>query len=125
MLICVVESTGYLRVGEVENLQLCDAHWEHDAAWDAQYKGTMALGVYKRKQDQIRKGLYPRHGKAVTDRLREFVNWGSRSQKNARRKDLPGRAVARVRPYFPVLWPEASTHSQFPASKLREQCSTA
>jgi hypothetical protein len=37
------------------------------------YEGTMAVGVYKRKQDQARKGLYPRVGSTVTNRLRAFV----------------------------------------------------
>jgi hypothetical protein len=69
MLICVVGTTNCLRVEVVENLQSCDAHWDHDAqdaAWDAQYDGTMTFGVYKRKQDQLRKGLYPQHGKAAS-----------------------------------------------------------
>ena len=68
MLICVVGTTSCLRVEVVENLQSCDARRNHnaqDAAWDAQYGGTMALGVYKRKQDQLRKGLYSQHGKTA------------------------------------------------------------
>jgi integrase len=104
MLICVVGTTGCLRVGEVENLQICDAHWEHDAAWDAQYEGTMALGVYKRKQDQIRKGLYPRHGKAVTDRLREFVReLGLEVSEECSKERSPGARCRTCPPLFPRI----------------------
>ncbi len=73
MLVCVLGTVACLRVGEVENLQLCDLKWGHDAAWHTDYEGTMAVGVYKRKQDQVRKGLFPRVGSVVTSRVRAFV----------------------------------------------------
>ncbi len=45
MLICTLGTTACLRVGEVENLQLCDLKWGHDAAWYVDYAGTKAVGV--------------------------------------------------------------------------------
>lgn len=71
--ITVVGTTACLRVGEVSNIQICDCKFGHDAAWSLVYQGTIALLVYKRKQDQVRKGLYPRLGRAVTGLLEAFV----------------------------------------------------
>ena len=73
MLVCVLGTVSCLRVGEVENLQLCDLKRGHDAALHTNYEGSMAVGVFKRKQDQVRKGLFPRVGSAVTSRVRAFV----------------------------------------------------
>ena len=74
MLACVVGTVACMRVSEVANMQLCDELWNHDASWHSQYNGTMALRVYKRKQDQVRKGLYPRLGRTVAGRLRNLTN---------------------------------------------------
>ena len=65
MLMCVLGTVACLRVGEVDQLQVCDLLWSHDAAWHSRYNNTLAVRVYKRKQDQERKGLYPRVGEAV------------------------------------------------------------
>jgi hypothetical protein len=75
MLACVVGTVCCMCVCEVANPQLCDGDWGHDAQWSAQYRDdrTMAVGIYKRKQDQVRKGLCPRIGRAVTGRLQAFV----------------------------------------------------
>jgi hypothetical protein len=61
-----VGSRGVPAHGEVSNLQICKCKFGHDAACSPIYQGTMALRVYKRKQSQVRKGLYPRIGRAVT-----------------------------------------------------------
>ena len=57
MLICVLGTVACMREGGVSNLQLCYCRWNHDVQWSAVYDGTMALRIYKRKQDQVRKGL--------------------------------------------------------------------
>ena len=73
VLACVLGTVCCLRVSEVAQLQVCDLKWDHDAAWHPRYANTLAVGVYKRKQDQVRKGLYPRAGEAVATRLRIFT----------------------------------------------------
>lgn len=73
MLICILGTVGCKRVSEVAQLQVCDLHWNHDGAWHPRYNNTLAVGTYKRKQDQTRKGLYPRIGTVVASRLRAFT----------------------------------------------------
>lgn len=51
------------RVGEVSRLQVCDMLKDHDTAFSRQYRGSAAFRIRKRKQDQRRKGLYPRIAK--------------------------------------------------------------
>ena len=102
MLICVLGTVACLRVGEVENLQLCDLRWGHDAAWHSDYEGTMAVGVYKRKQDQVRKGLFPRVGSSVTNRLRAFVEeLGLEVSDECSKERAPGARCRTCPPVFP------------------------
>jgi hypothetical protein len=54
-----------LRVGEVAALQLCDVWYDFDACRSAQYKGTLAINIRKRKNDQTRKGHHPRIGRSA------------------------------------------------------------
>jgi integrase len=104
MLACVVGTVACLRVGEVANLQLCDGLWNHDASWHSQYTGTMALRVYKRKQDQVRKGLYPRLGRAVAGRLRNLTNdLGMEVSGECSKQRLPGARCRACAPMFPRL----------------------
>jgi integrase len=91
-----------MRVSEVANLQLCDGHWDHDAQWSAQYDGTMAVGIYRRKQDQSRKGLYPRIGRAVTGRLQAFVTeLGLEESDECSKERAPGARCRSCPPMFP------------------------
>jgi hypothetical protein len=104
MLICVVGTVACMRVSEVANLQLCDVRWNHDAGWHAQYEGTMAIGIYKRKQDQTRKGLYPRVGRAVTSRLQAFVEeLGLEVSVDCSKGRMPGARCRSCVPLFPRL----------------------
>ena len=102
MLACVLGTVACLRVGEVENLQLCDLKWGHDAAWHADYEGSMAIGIYKRKQDQVRKGLFPRVGSAVTSRVRAFVEeLGLETSEECSKGRAPGARCRTCPPVFP------------------------
>ena len=94
------------RPSEVARLQACDALFDFDSVRDPMaFKGTMALRIYKRKQDQERKGHWPRLGRGgrpqldVVGRLRRFV-------RAAGIRVLPGCTKSR-RPAArcPVCWP--------------------
>ena len=100
--ITVVGTTACLRVGEVSNVQICDCKFGHDAAWSPIYQGTMALRVYKRKQDQVRKGLYPRIGRAVTSRLEAYVEeLGLEVSDECTKDRSPGARCRACPPLFP------------------------
>ena len=100
--ITVVGTVACLRVGEVSNLQICDCKFGHDAAWSQIYQGTMALRVYKRKQDQVRKGLYPRIGRAITSRLEAYVEeLGLEVSDECTKDQSPGARCRVCPPLFP------------------------
>jgi hypothetical protein len=62
----------------------------------------MALRVYKRKQDQVRKGLYPRIGRAVTGRLEAYVEeLGLEVSDECSRDRSPGERCRACAPVFP------------------------
>ena len=120
--ITVVGTTACLRVGEVSNIQICDCKFGHDAAWSPVYQGTMALRVYKRKQDQVRKGLYPRIGRAVTTRLEAFVEeLGLEVSDECTKDRSPG---ARCRS-CPPLFPRTVTGGPSPKPVSRQQVTKA
>ena len=104
ILMCVLGTVACLRVSEVAQLQVCDLRWSHDAAWHPRYNNTLAVGVYKRKQDQIRKGLFPRVGEAVTQRLRSFVNRQALEvTADCSKQRSPGARCRSCPPVFPRL----------------------
>ena len=125
MLITVVGTVACLRVCEVANLQLCDGLWNHDGAWSSDYNGTMALRVYKRKQDQVRKGLYPRIGQAVTSRLRAFVDdLGLEVSDDCTKDRSPGARCRGCPPLFPRAV-AATARNAKPAPVSRQQVTKA
>jgi hypothetical protein len=73
MLMCVLGTVLCLRVNEVDQLQICDVLWRFDVAFHGRYNNTLACRIYKWKQDTARKGLCPRAGAAVADRLRSYA----------------------------------------------------
>jgi len=110
MLVCVLGTVCCLRVGEVAQLQVCDLRWSHDAAWHPRYNNTLAVGVYKRKQDQARKGLFPRAGEAVATRLRSFVErMGLEKEDECSKKRSPGARCRSCPPVFPHITAGART----------------
>jgi hypothetical protein len=60
VLVCATGMVLCCRVVAVTDFQFCDILWELDAKYDASYAGTLAVHIYRRKQDTARKGLYPR-----------------------------------------------------------------
>ncbi len=65
VLMCVLGTVMRMRVNEVDQLKICDVLWRFDGGFHPHLSNTLACRVYKRKQDQARKGLYPPAGKAV------------------------------------------------------------
>jgi len=62
----VVATIACLRPSEGAKLQVCDLWYDYDARAGLRYaKGTMALNIPKRKNDQERKGHAPRFGQAT------------------------------------------------------------
>ena len=57
------------RVGELKRLQVCDLLVDHDVPYSRRFRGSAAVRIRKRKQDQLRRGLYPRLAKGSTARL--------------------------------------------------------
>ena len=89
-------------------LPLCEK-WERNPAQGALHGRReepegFKRGIYKRKQDQVRKGLFLRVGSAVTSRVRAFVESSdSRRLKSALRGGPRVRAAAHVRQLFLAL----------------------
>jgi hypothetical protein len=102
MLICVVGTVMCLLVNEVDQLQICDVLWYFDAAFHAKYQNTLACRLYKHKQDTARKGLYPRAGAAVADRLRAYTNHlGLAVSANCSKGRSPSARCRACMPLFP------------------------
>lgn len=120
--ITVLGTVACLRVGEVSNIQICDCKFGHDAAWSPVYAGTMALLVYKRKQDQVRKGLYPRVGRAVTNRIQAFAEELQLEVSDECSKDRAPGARCRA---CPPLFPRAFTASGRSKPVSRQQVTKA
>jgi hypothetical protein len=104
MLMCVLGTVMCLRVNEVDQLQIrvCDVIWYLDAAFHAKYQNTFACRLYKRKQDTARKGLYPRAGAAVADRLRAYTfQLGIAVSAHCTKGRYPGARCRACMPLFP------------------------
>ena len=74
VLMCVLGTVMCMRVNEVDQLQICDVLWRFDGGFHPRFSNTLACRIHKRKQDQARKGLYPRAGKAVFTRLLAYTD---------------------------------------------------
>ena len=63
------------RVSEIASLQACDILFDFDNARGSRaYAGTAAIRISKRKNDTLRKGLFPRLGKAINPAF-DVVDW--------------------------------------------------
>jgi integrase len=69
VLITVTGTQLGARVGELKRLQVCDLLVDHDVPYSRRFRGSAAVRIRKRKQDQLRRGLYPRLAKGSTARL--------------------------------------------------------
>ena len=68
-LITVLGTQLCCRVGEIKRLQVCDFLPGYDEQYSRRYKRAAAFRIRKRKQDQLRRGLYPRLLPGSTPRL--------------------------------------------------------
>jgi hypothetical protein len=107
VLACILGTVVCLRVVEVAFLQICDFLWDHDAAFHEMYIGTVAVHVYRRKQDTARKGLYARVGLAscaawdVALRLRRHAErYGLRVSEQCTKAVKPGARCRFCPPFF-------------------------
>lgn len=104
ILICVLGTVMCLRVGEISQLQICDVLWRLDGGFHVMYVNTLGCRIYKRKQDTARKGLYPRAGSEVANRLRLYVNsLGLKVSNNCSKGRSPGARCRACAPLFPKL----------------------
>jgi hypothetical protein len=60
VLVTVLGTQLCCRVGELKRMQICDFLPGFDATFHPKYHGSAAFRIRKRKQDQLRRGLYPR-----------------------------------------------------------------
>ena len=110
VLVCATGMALCCRVVEVADYQTCDMLWELNAAYDASYAGTLAVHIYRRKQDTARKGLYPRIGIAsraewdIAHRLRRHVKrYGLRVDALFTNRQHPGARCRHCPPFFFTL----------------------
>ena len=77
ILATIVSTICCTRVSEVAALQACDLLYDLDCLrGERQYEGTLAVRINKRKNDSIRKGLFPRLGRPRhSDPAFDVVDW--------------------------------------------------
>jgi hypothetical protein len=130
VLVCATGMALCCRVVEVTDFQICDMLWELDAGYDAAYAGTLAVHIYRRKQDTERKGLYPEIGIAsraewdIAQRLRRHADRWAAGGYAVHQEPVQGAAIA-----LPFSSPRVMgfrvSGSGFPsclASRSRTQC---
>jgi hypothetical protein len=101
VLMCVLGTVMCMRVNEVDQLQVCDVLWHFDAGFHDRYVNSLAVRIYKRKQDTARKGLYPRAGAAVFTRLRAYTeDNGLTVAENCTKGRSPGARCRACMPLF-------------------------
>jgi hypothetical protein len=110
VLVCATGMALCCRVIEVTDFQICDMLWKLDAEYDESYAGTLAVHIYRRKQDKARKGLYPRIGIAsraewdIAQRLRRHADrYGLRVDAQCIKKQHPGARCRHCSPFFFTL----------------------
>ena len=84
VLVTMLGTVVCMRVVELAYLQVCDILWDLDAAFHVMYLGTLAVHIYRRKQDTARKGMYASVGLAAN------AAWdlAQRMRRHAERCDL-------------------------------------
>ena len=107
VLVCVLGTVLCMRVVELSFLQVCDMLWDHDAAFHAMYLGTLAVHIYRRKQDTARKGMYCRVGLAsnaewdLARRLRRHAErYALRVSPRCTKAENPGARCRNCLPFF-------------------------
>ena len=75
VLATVLATVCCARVSEIANLQACDVLFDFDTKRGlADFRGTAAIRISKRKNDTLRKGLFPRIGRACNPTF-DIVAW--------------------------------------------------
>ena len=107
MLVTVLGTVVCMRVVELTFLQVCDILWDLDAAFHIMYLGTLAVHIYRRKQDTARKGLYARVGLAanaawdLAHRMRRHAErYGLRVSPECTKRESPGARCRHCSPFF-------------------------
>jgi len=107
VLACALGTVCCFRVVEVVFLQICDFLWDFDAAFHEMYRGTVAVHLYRRKQDTARRGMYARVGIAsctvwdVAQRLRRYAErHGLRVSAQCTKAGTPGARCRFCPPFF-------------------------
>jgi hypothetical protein len=109
VLVTVLGTVVCMRVAELSFLQVCDILWDHDAAYHVMYLGTLAVHIYRRKQDTARKGMYARVGMAanaawdVAQRMRRHAEkYGLRVSPSpgCTKRESPGARCRYCLPFF-------------------------
>lgn len=109
-----VATTCCLRPSEVVALQVCDVWFDYDQETappgDTRFRGTLALNIKVRKQDQERKGHHPRIGRASDARydlvfmLEAFLRVaGLQMAPGCEKRRFPARKCGKCPPLFPKL----------------------
>ena len=109
VLVTVLGTVVCMRVvdSELTFLRVCDILWELDAAFHIMYLGTLAVHIYRRKQDTARKGLYARVGLAanaawdLAHRMRRHAErYGLRVSPECTKRESPGARCRHCSPFF-------------------------
>jgi len=101
-----------LRPSEGSALQTCDIRFDFDLRHGPQYRGTAAINVMARKNDQDRKGHHPRIGRSsrpetdIVGRLRAFMTrCGTTPGPLCTKAARPHARCPVCAPLFPILLP--------------------
>ena len=109
VLVTVLGTVVCMRVvdSELTFLRVCDILWDLDAAFHIMYLGTLAVHIYRRKQDTARKGLYARVGLAanaawdLAQRMRRHAErYGLRVSPECTKRESPGARCRHCSPFF-------------------------
>jgi hypothetical protein len=103
ILMRVLGTVMCMRVNEVDQLQICYILWQFDAAFHGMYANTQACRIYNRKQDTARKGVYPRAGSTVANRLRSYVILGLKVSDSCSKGRPPWARCRACAPLFPKI----------------------
>jgi hypothetical protein len=101
-----------MRVNEVDQLQICDVLWRFNGGFHPRFSNTLACCIYKRKQDQTRKELYPRAGKAVFTLLAFTDDAGLEVAEGCTKGRSPGARCRACVPLFSRIVNGAATSAQ-------------
>ena len=123
---CLASATATitcLRPSEGANLQSCDVFYGFDSRHGPEYRGSAALNIKERKQDQGRKGHHPRIGPSsrrdldLVQRLRDFTaRLGTTPGPHCTKASRPHARCPTCAPLFPLFNPDGSCRATAPSA---------